>query len=103
MPGLAQHQVVHVDGMCNECGNCAVFCPWSGRPFKDKLTLFWSAEDMGNSTNQGFLAQPDGSFLVRLASGTGAYDVDDASCGLPEEVRLTIKAVRDYYAYLLAK
>ncbi|WP_419549901.1 putative selenate reductase subunit YgfK, partial [Paratractidigestivibacter faecalis] len=84
VPGLAQHQVVHVDGMCNECGNCAVFCPWSGRPFKDKLTLFWSAEDMGNSTNQGFLAQPDGSFLVRLASGTGAYDVDDASCGLPE-------------------
>ena len=103
VPGLAQHQVVHVDGMCNECGNCAVFCPWSGRPFKDKLTLFWSAEDMGNSTNQGFLAQPDGSFLVRLASGTGAYDVDDASCGLPEEVRLTIKAVRDSYAYLLAK
>ena len=103
VPGLAQHQVVHVDGMCNECGNCAVFCPWSGRPFKDKLTLFWSAVDMGNSTNQGFLAQPDGSFLVRLASGTGAYDVDDASCGLPEEVRLTIKAVRDSYAYLLAK
>ena len=103
VPGLAQHQVVHVDGMCNECGNCAVFCPWSGRPFKDKLTLFWSAEDMGNSNNQGFLAQPDGSFLVRLASGIGAYDVDDASCGLPEEVRLTIKAVRDSYAYLLAK
>ncbi|WP_407416811.1 putative selenate reductase subunit YgfK [Paratractidigestivibacter faecalis] len=103
VPGLAQHQVVHVDGMCNECGNCAVFCPWSGRPFKDKLTLFWSAEDMGNSTNRGFLAQPDGSFLVRLASGTGAYDVDDASCGLPEEVRLTIKTVRDSYAYLLAK
>ena len=103
VPGLAQHQVVHVDGMCNECGNCAVFCPWSGRPFKDKLTLFWSAEDMGNSTNQGFLAQPDGSFLVRLASGTGAYDVDDASCGLTEEVRLTIKVVRDSYAYLLAK
>ena len=103
VPGLAQHQVVHVDGMCNECGNCAVFCPWSGRPFKDKLTLFWSAVDMGNSTNQGFLAQPDGSFLVRLASGIGAYDVDDASCGLPEEVRLTIKAVRDSYAYLLAK
>ena len=103
VPGLAQHQVVHVDGMCNECGNCAVFCPWSGRPYKDKLTLFWSAEDMGNSQNQGFLAQADGTFLVRLASGTAAYDVDDASCGLPEEVRLTIQAVRDSYGYLLCK
>ncbi len=103
VPGLAQHQVVHVDGMCNECGNCAVFCPWEGRPYKDKLTLFWSAEDMGNSENKGFLAQPDGSFLVRLAGGTAAYDVDSPSCGLPEDVRLTIKAVRDEYSYLLCK
>ena len=103
VPGLVQHQVVHVDGMCNECGNCAVFCPWSGRPFKDKLTLFWSAEDMGNSDNQGFLPQADGTFLVRLDGKTAAFDVDDAACGLPEEVRLTIKAVRDSYGYLLAK
>ena len=102
VPGLAQHQVVHVDGMCNECGNCAVFCPWSGRPYKDKLTLFWSAEDMGNSENQGFLAQPDGTFLVRVGGKTAAYDVDDAACGLPEEVRLTIKATRDSYGYLFA-
>ena len=103
VPGLVQHQVIHVDGMCNECGNCAVFCPWSGRPFKDKLTLFWSAEDMGNSENQGFLPQADGTFLVRLDGKTAAFDVDDAACGLPEEVRLTIKAVRDSYGYLLAK
>ena len=103
VPGLVQHQVVHVDGMCNECGNCAVFCPWSGRPFKDKLTLFWSAEDMGSSDNQGFLPQADGTFLVRLDGKTAAFDVDDAACGLPEEVRLTIKAVRDSYGYLLAK
>ena len=102
VPGLAQHQVVHVDGMCNECGNCAVFCPWSGRPYKDKLTLFWSAEDIGNSENQGFLAQPDGTFLVRVGGKTAAYDVDDAACGLPEEVRLTIKATRDSYGYLFA-
>ena len=103
VPGLAQHQVVHVDGMCNECGNCAVFCPWEGAPYKNKLTLFWSVEDMGASENLGFLPQADGTFLVRLATGTAAYDVDDAGCGLPEEVRLTIKAVRDSYGYLLAK
>ncbi|HJA29534.1 MAG TPA: FAD-dependent oxidoreductase, partial [Candidatus Olsenella pullicola] len=103
VPGLAQQQVVHVDGMCNECGNCAVFCPWSGRPYKDKLTLFWSAEDMDASENRGFLPLPDGTFRVRLASGEGVYDVSDAACGLPEDVRLTICAVRDNYTYLLAK
>ena len=102
VPGLAQEQVVHVDGMCNECGNCAVFCPWSGRPYKDKLTLFWSAEDMDASENRGFLPV-EGGFRVRLASGEGVFDVDDAACGLPEDVRLTIRAVRDDYGYLLAK
>ena len=102
VPGLAQEQVVHVDGMCNECGNCAVFCPWSGRPYKDKLTLFWSAEDMDASENRGFLPV-EGGFRVRLASGEGVYDVDDAACGLPEDVRLTIRAVRDDYGYLLAR
>ena len=103
VPSLAQEQVVHVDGMCNECGNCAVFCPWSGRPYKDKLTLFWSAEDMDASENRGFLPLPDGTFRVRLAGSDGTYDVNDAACGLPEDVRLTIAAVRDDYAYLLAK
>lgn len=102
VPGLAQQQVVHVDGMCNECGNCAVFCPWSGRPYRDKLTLFWSAADMDASENRGFLPLEDGTFRVRLASGEGAYDVDDAACGLPEDVRLTIRAVRDDHAYLIA-
>ena len=103
VPGLAQQQVVHVDGMCNECGNCAVFCPWSGRPYKDKLTLFWSEQDMDASENRGWLPLADGRVRVRLASGEGVYDVDDAACGLPEDVRLTICAVRDDYAYLLAK
>ena len=39
----------------------------------------------------------------RLAGGGGTYDVRDAACGLPEDVRLTICAVCDDYAYLLAK
>ena len=68
-----------------------MFCPWSGRPYKDKLTLFWSAEDMDASENRGFLPVE------------GVFDVDDAACGLPEDVRLTIRAVRDDYGYLLAK
>ena len=27
VPGKQQRQIVHVDGMCNECGNCSTFCP----------------------------------------------------------------------------
>ena len=103
VPGMRQRQVIHVDGMCNECGNCAVFCPYTeGRPYKDKLTVFWSQEDFDNSTNAGFLPV-EGGMLVRLGETSKVYDVDDAACGLPEDVRKTIVAVRDNYSYLLKK
>lgn len=104
VPGLAKYQVVHVDGMCNECGNCAVFCPYQeGRPYKDKLTLFWSEQDMENSENEGFLAVDEDHFKVRVAGTVRTVSVDAVNTGLPEAVRLTIKAVRDNYSYLLKK
>ena len=104
VPGLAKHQVVHVDGMCNECGNCAVFCPYQeGRPYKDKLTLFWSDQDMENSENEGFLAVDEDHFKVRVAGTVRTVSVDAVNTGLPEAVRLTIRAVRDSYPYLLKK
>lgn len=101
VPGMRQRQIVHVDGMCNECGNCAVFCPYrGGRPYKDKLTLFWSKPDFDNSTNEGFLPV-DGGMLVRLDGSTKVYDVSDMDCGLPEAVRATILTVQNDYAYLM--
>lgn len=48
------YQIIHLDGLCNECGNCATFCPYNGKPYKDKLTLFTTEEDFKNSTNNGF-------------------------------------------------
>ena len=101
VPGMRQRQIVHVDGMCNECGNCAVFCPYAeGRPYKDKLTLFWTREDMDASANEGWLPV-EGGALVRLDGTVATYDVDDPACGLPEGVRRTIVAVRDDYGYLI--
>ena len=101
VPGMRQRQIVHVDGMCNECGNCAVFCPYQGgRPYKDKLTLFWSKPDFDNSTNEGFLPV-DGGMLVRLDGSTKVYDVSDMDCGLPEAVRAAILTVQNDYAYLM--
>ncbi len=29
-------QIVHVDELCNECGNCATFCVHPGKPYLDK-------------------------------------------------------------------
>ncbi len=36
-------QILNLVDLCNECGNCTVFCPTSGRPFKDKPRLCLSA------------------------------------------------------------
>ncbi|EGO65951.1 putative selenate reductase subunit YgfK [Acetonema longum] len=58
------YQIVHVDAYCNECGNCATFCPWDGRPYTDKLTLFSLKQDFAASKNPGFLVQGD-AVLVR--------------------------------------
>ena len=101
VPGMRQRQIVHVDGMCNECGNCAVFCPYSSRPYKDKFTLFWSREDFENSENQGFLRLEGGRTLVRFAGAVQEYDVSDPNCGLYDPLRRLILAVYTDYPYLL--
>ena len=59
-------QVVHIDFMCNECGNCEVFCPYSSAPYLDKLTFFIFEDDFDNSENSGFLPLADGSVRIRL-------------------------------------
>lgn len=47
-------QILHIDGMCNECGNCETFCPHQGAPYKNKITLFWNEEEFNKSQNDGF-------------------------------------------------
>ena len=68
-------QIVHIDAFCNECGNCATFCPWEGRPYRDKLTVFATEEDFRDSTNPGFFLA-GGKGQVRLGGRTGPLAVD---------------------------
>lgn len=62
-------QILHVDGMCNVCGNCGTFCPYSSEPYKVKLTLFWTEKDFRDSPNIGFYFLDNGAngeFMLRL-------------------------------------
>ena len=99
--GFAKPQILHVDGMCNECGNCAIFCPYSGRPYKDKFTLFWSEEDFRDSENSGFLPKGGSKVRVRLFGNVSDHDIADPKCSLPEGALAFIKAVMNEYSYLL--
>ncbi|MDO5702502.1 MAG: putative selenate reductase subunit YgfK, partial [Lachnospiraceae bacterium] len=83
--GMDRPQIIHVDRMCNECGNCAVFCPYSGRPYKDKFTLFENYLDFENSENEGFLPTDDPKVTrVRFTGKVQDVDVTDPGCGLYE-------------------
>ncbi len=103
VPGVSMPQIVHVDGMCNECGNCAVFCPYDSAPYRDKLTLFWSREDFDASANQGWLPLEGTRCLVRLDGQVRELDAADPACGLEETLRRTILTVRGEYPWLLVR
>ncbi|MGI6617850.1 MAG: putative selenate reductase subunit YgfK [Saccharofermentanales bacterium] len=94
-------QIVHIDGFCNECGNCATFCPHSGRPYKDKLTLFWLKEDFDDSDNIGFLKKEDGGYLVRDERGR-ILDVEEGSLETALDARMAdvILALEDQEPWL---
>ncbi len=47
-------QILHIDRLCNECGNCGRFCLWKGEPYRDKPTLFDTVGDLRASNNAGF-------------------------------------------------
>jgi len=92
------HQILHVDKMCNECGNCTQFCPYASEPCRDKFTLFQTAEDMADSKNAGVLFL--GGDKARIRIFAGVQDVDLAGSDLPEALLEFILTIRDKYSYL---
>ncbi len=57
------YQIVHIDKICNECGNCETFCPYNGLPYKDKFTIFSEVEEFNRSTSPGILIDGDWIFF----------------------------------------
>lgn len=67
-PAPNRYQIIHLDAYCNECGNCGHFCPWEGRPYIDKPTVFSTEEDFLASENPGWLIS-DETVRVRFNGG----------------------------------
>lgn len=100
VPGMAGTQILHVDGMCNECGNCAVFCPYEGRPYRDKFTIFWSREDFDASENEGFLSEADGGLVIRYDGEVICAEAGEKPAAVPEEIMELIRTVRTEYDWI---
>lgn len=103
VPGMEMNQIIHVDYMCNECGNCMIFCPYSSAPYKDKFTLFANEEHMADSENDGFLVlDPETKKCkVRFLGEVHDCKADDPEDKLYDGLRRLICAVIDDYPYLL--
>ena len=96
-------QILHLDAYCNECGNCAAFCPHDGGPYLKKFTLFSRLDDFENSTNSGFYCEND-QVKIRLDGKIidGEIDKDGKLVAdVPEEVKAMVETVFVSYSYLL--
>jgi putative selenate reductase len=47
-------QTANIAGFCNECGNCATFCPTAGAPYKDKPKMCLTEESF-TAEERGFI------------------------------------------------
>ena len=97
-------QIVHLDAFCNECGNCATFCPWEGRPYRDKLTVFEAEADYRDSTNPGFFLH-GGKGMIRTGGEERKLVVDAAGTimeGIADAATAAlVRAIVTDYPYML--
>ncbi|MEX3727377.1 putative selenate reductase subunit YgfK [Bilophila wadsworthia] len=63
------YQIVNIADACNECGNCATFCPSAGAPYRDKPRIHLSRESFDNAPDGYRLASPS-----RLEGKRGGKD-----------------------------
>ncbi len=99
-------QIVHLDGWCNECGNCATFCPYEGAPYKDKFTVFWSDAAFEASTANGCVLKPTAAGAIRLRVANVVYDARNngdgqwhcaaADAAVPAALALLNTLMREY-------
>ena len=82
-------QIIHIDFMCNECGNCETFCPYNSAPYLDKFTYFIYKEDFVNSKNPGFWPGEEGEIHLRL---DGEVSIHSDATEIPKDIWRMIKA-----------
>jgi len=99
---MEKHQIIHVDYLCNECGNCKSFCPYSSATYLDKFKLFATEADMENSKNQGFavLNQETRRCKVRFFGKTFIWEPEKPA-GIPDGLGRMIETVCRDYSYLI--
>ena len=97
------HQIIHVDKMCNECGNCETFCSYHSAPYKEKFTLFDSEINFENSQNSGFLIInfDEKNVKVRLNGEVIDVNLKESNDLIPKDIENMISSVISNYSYII--
>lgn len=74
---------LHLDSLCNECGNCSCFCILGHEPYKEKFTVFALKSDFMESKNGGLYLE--GENLELRINGKMYYESRDELINIPEE------------------
>ncbi|HNY01744.1 MAG TPA: FAD-dependent oxidoreductase [Bacteroidales bacterium] len=90
------YQVLNLRDLCNECGNCATFCPSAGRPFADKPGLCLSLASLKTEKEGFYLSRLAGKdVLIYMENGhvRTLTLADDKYTYETEQIRATFNAV----------
>ena len=60
------HQLAVLDGLCNECSNCDVYCPEQGAPFQLKERVFLSLEEFISAPARDGFCRQNNTLRARL-------------------------------------
>lgn len=96
-------QILHLDALCDHCGNCGVFCPYEGAPERDKFTLFETVSDFEASGAPGFVVLDFLSRKVRLRLGGTVRETSlrHADQAIPAQIQELMETIFTDYPYLL--
>ena len=95
----ADYQIVHIENMCNECGNCHIFCPKGGYPYLKKTTIYENLQEYKASSNTGILRLDKDKFLLREDDKEYIYEVNSKDNKNKLEIT-TETIVKDYPYYI---
>lgn len=82
------NQVLNIGDFCNECGNCDLFCPSAGQPYKAKPKFFLSEASFLEEKGDAFVHMVNGGSHMLIARINGATTTLDCR---PEDKTFTFK------------
>ncbi|WP_196605481.1 4Fe-4S dicluster domain-containing protein [Pectinatus haikarae] len=84
-------QVVHIDAFCNECGSCAVFCPYEGKPYRAKFTVYHSLKAYMTGINDGMVkAEDDWKIRIMAAKKEDSRDQAELIKAAKKDMRMML-------------